>query len=158
MANLGFKMEVSDSVIINRAMCMQELAISKTIKVGCVIQGIRKRVSCEGGAEYEYFGGCNIEINTSKVYHAEMIALVDCIMYRFYPIRLFVTSVSKEEDTYLCGDCRQQLLEINKNCEIIVLNPDGSLKGSKLLWELLPKHKNVDEKNNRYHQLLFGGN
>lgn len=155
MVRLGLPRIQEDSIIIHRVNVEKDLAISKKTKVGCVIEGVRQTPTRD--KEYEYFGGSNIELSTTYVYHAEMIALTDCIMHRFYPIKLFVSSQSKEENVFLCGDCRQQLLEVNKNCEIFVLNPDGTVKGNLLVWQLLPKHKNVDEKNDYFYKLLYGG-
>lgn len=156
MVNLFLGPEpIMESVIVARVQTEKELAIAKEVTVGCVIEGIRRGVTVSH--EYQYFGGSNIELSTTYVYHAEMIALIDCILHRFYPRRLFVSSQSKEEKTFLCGDCRQQLLEINSDCEVIVLNPDGTRKNKTQLTvsELLPRHKNVKEKN-RYYQGLCG--
>lgn len=155
MVNLGFHKEIEESVIVARVATEKELAIAKDVKVGCVIEGMRRGTTRPH--EYEYFGGSNIELSTTYVYHAEMIALTDCILHRYYPMRMFVSSQSKEEKTFLCGDCRQQLLEINMNCEVIVLNPDGIRKNKTqmVVSELLPRHKIVKDKN-KYYQGLCG--
>lgn len=156
MVNLGFHQLIEESVIVARVQTEKELAIAEKVKVGCVTEGVRKGSVVEQN-QYEYFGGSNIELSTTYVYHAEMIALTDCILHRYYPMRLFVSSQSKEEKTFLCGDCRQQLLEINMNCEVIVINPDGTRKNKTGLTvsELLPRHKNVRQKN-KYYQGLCG--
>lgn len=155
MVNLGFHQEIEESVIVARVQAEQELAIAEKVKVGCVIEGIRRGVTVPH--EYEYFGGSNIELSTTYVYHAEAIALTDCILHRYYPRRLFVSSQTKEEKTFLCGDCRQQLLEIHMNCEVIVLNPDGTRKNKTIITvgDLLPRHKNVRDKN-KYYRALCG--
>lgn len=154
MVRLGFPEQANDGWIFLRCETEQGLAVSEKVKVGCVIEGV-KPASRGSIREYdiEYFGGANIELSKTYVYHAEMIALIDCIMCRYYPRKLFVTSQSKEEDVFLCGDCRQQLLEINADCEVIVFNPDGTRKGSMLVKDLLPKHKDVEEKNEKYWKL-----
>lgn len=153
MANLCLKGPVQESVIFGKVQNEQELAIAEKVKVGCVIEGWRKGIT---HMETEYFGGANIELSKTYVYHAEMVALTDCIMNRYWPVRLYVSSQSMDEDTFLCGDCRQQLLEVNSNCVVIVFNPDGTRKGMFPVSKLLPKHKDVTEKNKKYYELLYG--
>lgn len=154
---LGFGQRIEESIISHRCRCMQEMAIAKDTKVGCVIEGWRQQSPAKMGEDIEYFGGHNIELSTTYTYHAEMLALLDCIMWDYLPIRLYVTSVSEKEKTILCGDCRQQLLEVNKNCEIIVFNPDGSRKTKKpvKVSSLLPYHKNVNLKNKFYYERVL---
>ncbi|MDE1868215.1 MAG: hypothetical protein KGI08_10970 [Thaumarchaeota archaeon] len=147
---------VEESLITFRVEREKELALSKEVKVGCVIEGWKKAKAGTIYETYEYFGSANIEISSSFVYHAEMIALTDCIMHRFYPIRIFVSSQSKEENVLLCGSCRQLLLEVNSDCEVIVLNPDGTRKHNETITvhDTIPNHKDVIDKNQKFLELL----
>lgn len=146
---------LDDKIIAAKCEDMKELAISEKVKVGCIIEGWRFAWD-NNLSEFRYFGGSNIEISKSYTYHAEMVALTECIMNRFLPVRIFVTSQSRAERMFLCGECRQQLLEISRNCEVIVLNPDGSRKSFDKITvsSLLPFHKNVQEKNRRFFTIL----
>lgn len=50
--------------------------------------------------------------------------------------------------------CRQTLLEINQDLEIILVNPDETIKAHRFLSEVLPYHKDVTEKNDKWLNLL----
>ena len=125
---------------------MKRLAISSKKQVGCVLIGI------DNDKKKHYFGGANLETSISFTTHAEVIALHDCLLHKCYPVHLFVTSSSKREKVFLCGACRQQYLEVNQTCLITIFDPDGKIKGTKSIIEVLPYHKNVNEKNCRLYQ------
>ena len=75
------------------------------------------------------FAGCNIEIATSRVIHAELVALCKAISEGFTKIEsVHVTSTHKEQQAALCGYCRQDLMYINPEAMIYVYNPDKTLK------------------------------
>lgn len=136
------------SGIFSHCLDMQNLAITTKVKVGAVVEGIN------GRGEIGYFGGSNMETSISFTTHAEVIALQDCIMHRYYPIKIYVTSQSTDENVFLCGACRQQLHEINRRMEVVVFNPDGTVKGDKYLYSLLPDAKEVSEKNKMFSEKL----
>jgi cytidine deaminase len=104
---------------------MQEMALipyDKKTKVGSVITGQ------DYNYKQKFFGGCNIKISESHVYHAEIIALLNCLSENYRPIHVFVTSRSIEENIHCCLDCRGRLLECNPQMIITVFNPDGTIK------------------------------
>ncbi len=126
----------------------QSLAISEKIKVGAVVIGIKP-----DSGEFGYFAGANMETSISFTTHGEVIALQDCLMHRYYPIEIYVTSMSDSENVFLCGTCRQQFLEVNENCMVSVFNPDGTVKNSHKLRDLIPFHKNVAKKNTKFLEM-----
>lgn len=127
---------------------IQSYAIAKEKKVGCVVYG-RNSVMVEG-----FFGGVNIEISSSDVIHAERMALMDCLSQRFYPEIIFVTSGRTDgKPTFLCGNCRQLLSEINEECLIVIFDPKGKVKGKKKLNQVFPYHKDSTKKNVKFREM-----
>lgn len=110
----------------NRAMAF----LSKK-KIGSCIAGLGDDMDMP-----KLFSGFNIELSYSHVYHAEEIALINCLLDACRPIIVFVTSKSFEETVALCGDCRQKLLNANKDIRVVVFNPDGCIKIDSQVSEL----------------------
>src|ERR1041385_1413553 len=70
------------------------------------------------------FGGCNIELATSKVYHAEEVALSKAISEGYpYILECWITSLSEQQRAAMCGYCLQHYAYANPDCRIVVLNP-----------------------------------
>lgn len=74
------------------------------------------------------FGGFNIELSISYVYHAEEMAMLNCLYAGLKPDIVFCTSKSKDERIAMCGNCRQKLLDANPDCKFIIFDPDGKIK------------------------------
>lgn len=75
------------------------------------------------------WGGCNIEIATSRVIHAELVALCKAISMGYTKIEsVHVTSDHKDQQAALCGYCRQDFMYINPDTMIYVYNPDKTEK------------------------------
>ena len=107
-----------------RVKLMQKHALipaGKKTRVGAVVLGI--------GKQYEaFFNGCNIQISTSHIYHAEVVALLACLADNFKPVEVFVSSRSKDENIHCCLDCRARLIESNPDIKYTIFNPDGTVK------------------------------
>lgn len=130
---------------------LQRKGIGK-IQVGCVVEAM----SYDDDCLYE-FHGCNIHVSDSfGDTHAERMAIDLALKARCYPITVYVTSTSMEEDVLLCGSCRHYISEINENCTIVIFNPDGSIKRVSNVKESYPAHKDVADKNKRFFQLCGG--
>ena len=91
-------------------------------KVGAVALAFKKN------GEAELFGGFNVELSISYVYHAEECAMMHCIYKGYKPEIIFCTSKSKEERIAMCGNCRQKLLDANPECHFVIFDPDGEIK------------------------------
>lgn len=76
-----------------------------------------------------YYGGCNIELSTSRVFHAETVALTNAISdgYRKF-IGIVVSSKSRKQKAALCGYCRQDYMYADPNIPIYILEPNGDIK------------------------------
>lgn len=81
-----------------------------------------------GDEEPVLFGGFNIELSISYVYHAEEMAMLNCLYAGMKPEIVFCTSKSKEERIAMCGNCRQKLLDANPDCKFVIFDPDGLFK------------------------------
>jgi cytidine deaminase len=92
-------------------------------KIGACIAGLSKE-----GYTPKLFYGFNIELSFTHCYHAEEVAMINCLSDGHRPIIIFVTSKSFEEMIALCGDCRQKLMNANRDIRVVVFNPDGSIK------------------------------
>src|ERR1041384_4543828 len=69
------------------------------------------------------FGGCNIELATSCVIHAERVALIKAISDGCINIdSVHVTSSNPEQRAALCGYCRQDFMYVNPDTMIYVYN------------------------------------
>jgi len=118
-------LSADDQYAVNQ--CLDALNYSQAnisgYKVGSAIVALN-----ENGA-FGIFDGCNIELATSKVWHAEEVALVKAISAGYRNIlKCFVTSTGEQQCAACCGYCMQHLMYANPDCEIIVVNPDGSVK------------------------------
>lgn len=125
------------------------------IKVGCAVEAYEYR----DGFDYSFFFyGCNIHVSDSfGDTHAERMAIDLALKENCYPITVYVTSTSDDEQVALCGSCRHYISEINENCNIVVFNPDGSIKIVTTIKEIYPNHKNVGEKNQQFFEMCLTG-
>jgi len=74
------------------------------------------------------FGGCNIELATSKVWHAEEVALTKAISEGYIkPIECYITAKNKQQRAAMCGYCMQHFCYANLDCKIFVVDLDGSV-------------------------------
>lgn len=114
-------------------MSPEKLALLMLDKSQCAISGHRVgavvRAINPVNGDSEYFGGCNIELATSKVWHAEETALIKAIVAGFVkPVECYVTSTNTDQRAAMCGYCMQHFMYANPDCEIVVVNMDGSVK------------------------------
>ena len=110
-------------IIWNKTKGIQELAkapITGT-KVGACVVGFEEE-------QPMIYPGFNIELSISYVYHAEEVAMIECIRDNIKPEIVFCTSKSKEERIAMCGNCRQKLLDANPECHFVIFDPDGEIK------------------------------
>ncbi len=132
---------------------LQKKAIGK-IKVGCVVEAYEFRDN--QSHTFEFFG-CNIHVSDSfGDTHAERMAIDLALQARCYPITIYVTSTSSDEKVLLCGSCRHYISEINENCNIVIFNPDGTIKDVSSIKESYPHHKDVKRKNKKFFELCGG--
>lgn len=86
-------------------------------------------VIATNGKDWDVFEGCNIEYSTGNGFHAEIVAMNHAILKGYSMIQsIFATSSSKEEIITLCGICRQFAIWVNKEMDIYIINPDGTIK------------------------------
>lgn len=75
------------------------------------------------------FTGCNIELATSVVYHAERVALTKAVSEGYpYILCCIVTSLNDDQQAAMCGSCMQDFMYANPNCGIVVVKPTGEIK------------------------------
>lgn len=136
-------------------MCKSEQKKSNAkVKVGCVVEALEYRN--DGTVPIFHFKGCNIHVSDSfGDTHAERMAIDNSLKERCYPVAIFVTSQSNEEKVMLCGSCRHYISEINENCNIIIFNPDGTIKEVTTVKDVYPFHKSVAAKNKRFFELCL---
>ncbi len=121
------------------------------ISVGAVCHA-RKMINDE--EVDRYWSGANLHISDSFAdVHAEQLAVNLALLERFYPIEIFVTSKHEKENVTMCGSCRHYVSEINRNCSIIVFNPDGTRKSINLLSDVYPFSKDTVKKNQKFKEL-----
>lgn len=153
------KIEIIRESITNHKI-FEEIKISQgkakgKIKVGCAVEAYEYR---DGMERSFFFYGSNIHVSDSfGDTHAERMAIDLALKETCYPITVYVTSTSKDEKVTLCGSCRHYISEINENCNVVVFNPDGSLKFVTTIKEIYPNHKNVEEKNQRFFEMCLRG-
>jgi cytidine deaminase len=127
--------------IIKDALMWKEKAYAphSNIKVGAVA------VAEDDEGNTHSFPTCNFEISKTIREHAEKQAIRTAWMMGMRKIKaIYVTSQTLEEDNYLCPECRAYIAKLkNPNIKIIVINPDGTIKGTKLFSELLPNWNEV---------------
>lgn len=75
-------------------------------------------------------GAANIELSTSAVYHAEVLALLKAIGAGYTrPLSVYVTSTNpKKAAAAMCGICRQHYMWANPDCEIFVVDTEANLR------------------------------
>jgi cytidine deaminase len=101
-------------------------------KVGAVL------VAQNSKGEHRIFTGCNIELATSKVWHAEEVALSKAISEGWRkPVRIYITSTNVTQRAAMCGYCMQHFMYSNPDCEIIVVDLDANI-----LFETTVKERN----------------
>lgn len=84
------------------------------------------------------FQGCNIEVSTSFVVHAERVALLKAISEGYIePLELHLIANNEESCAALCGYCRQDYMYVNPNLSIYVYHPNGKLKLATILCDLM---------------------
>lgn len=134
---------------------LQKKGLGK-IQVGCVVEAYDMNSEYGGACSYLFYG-CNIHVSDSfGDTHAERMAIDLALKARCFPITIYVTSNSKDENVLLCGSCRHYISEINENCNVIVFNPDGTIKHASTIKDSYPNHKNVKSKNQRFFELCGG--
>ena len=133
---------------------IQQRAQGKT-KVASAVEAYEYR----DGMPYSiFFYGCNIHVSDSfGDTHAERMAIDHALKEYCYPVSVYVTSTSEDEKVMLCASCRHYISEINENCNIIVFNPDGTIKQTSTIMEMYPFSKDVKEKNQRFFERYFKG-
>ena len=143
-------MKKSPEEVFEMCKSEQQKGIGK-IKVGAVCHGMK----FIGAKVYQkYFSGANVHVSDSFAdVHAEQMVVNLALLERYYPVEVFVTSTSKEEDVMMCGTCRHYLNEINSACTVVVFNPDGSIKKINFLSAIYPYSKDVFEKNMKFRSL-----
>ena len=142
--------------LFNDCVKMQNNAIGK-IQVGCVLEAMDYSDDVYIGGSTFLFYGANLHISDSFAdIHAEQLAINLAILKKCYPITIYVTSTSKDEDVFLCGQCRQYICEVNENCNVVIFNPDGSVKRIGTISEYFPYHKDVKNKNQKFYELCGG--
>jgi len=127
------------------------------VKVGCVV--VANEYRSDGRVCGFKFFGCNIHVSDSfGDTHAERMAIDLAIKSKCFPISVYVTSMSVQENVALCGSCRHYISEINENCNIIIFNPDGSIKKVTTVKDVYPFAKKVRWKNKGFFQYCGGKN
>lgn len=133
----------------------EQLKSNVKIKVGCIVEAIEFRD--DGSTPIFDFHGCNIHISGSfGDTHAERMAIDLALKERCYPITVYVTSTSIDENVLLCGSCRHYISEINENCNIVVFNPNGTIKEVSTIKDAYPNHKDVKKKNQMFFEYCVG--
>lgn len=145
---------ITNNGIFDQCVLAQKKATGK-IQVGCGVEAYEYR----NGSPYSFlFYGCNIHVSDSfGDTHAERMAIDNALKENCYPISIFVTSTSINEKVLLCGSCRHYISEINENCNIIIFDPDGTVKEISTIKEVYPHHKDVKEKNQRFFKKCLNG-
>jgi cytidine deaminase len=110
----------------------RDTAFQKMDYSQCGISGVKVGAAVVSRCKFNsigIFGGCNLEIATSRVLHAELVALANSLSSGFTKIdSVHVTSVNVEQRAALCGYCRQDFMYINPDIMIYVYHADRSLK------------------------------
>ena len=124
-------------------------AISKKKQVGAVVMAWDNSLR-----DFRFFSGSNLWFSESYAAdHAEQFAVKKALFARCYPLRIYVSSGGTDGDAiFLCGLCKEFVSSINRDCEIIVVDPDGGVKGRQILSEEF-KSKNFKNKNDYFKEL-----
>lgn len=148
------KESITNHKIFEEIKIAQSKAKAK-VQVGCAVEAYEYR----GQFDYSFFFyGCNIHVSDSfGDTHAERMAIDLALKETCYPITVYVTSTTEDEKVALCGSCRHYISEINENCNIVIFNPDGSIKIVSTIKEMYPSHKDVEEKNQKFFEMCLKG-
>lgn len=121
--------EIITKIAIEYALDAQKMAHTGVsgVKIGaCVIASKIKNPTID---DFHLFPGNNIEIASSRGYHAESVALVKAISDGYPYIHACVVTGSDDgHRAAMCGYCMQDFLYCAPDCDIIVAKPDGSIK------------------------------
>lgn len=94
------------------------------VKVGAAVIAFNKEKNL-----CDIFSGCNIELASSRGFHAESVALSKAISEGFPVIGgCVVTGSDDNHMAAMCGYCMQDFLYANPDCEVLVARMDGSIK------------------------------
>ena len=124
-------------------------AISKKKQVGAIVMGWDSIIQ-----SFRFFSGSNFWFSESyAAEHAEQFAVKKSLFARCYPLRIYVSSSTNDgKPVFLCGLCKEFVSSINSKCEIIVIRPNGTIKGRQILSEKF-ESKSFEEKNNFFMKL-----
>lgn len=112
---------------------MAKLAIAQLDYAQCKISGHRVGCALEAqrpNGSQKDFRASNIELSTSAVYHAEVLALLHAINAGYTkPLAVYVTSTNpKKAAAAMCGICRQHYMWANPECEVFVVDTEANLR------------------------------
>ena len=117
--------------MVHRTMRYAQCAVSG-VRVGAVV------VACNKEGKIKLFSGCNIELSYATGFHAERVALLKALSEGYMNIiSVVVTSNNEAYNAALCGYCRQDFMYVNPHCQILVLNPDKTVKINTTVIETL---------------------
>ena len=110
------------------------LAVDQLTYAQCSISGHRVGAALraerpDDGAK-NILGASNIELSTSAVYHAEVMALLHSINLGYtMPLEVYVTFTDpKRGIAAMCGICRQHFMWANPGCEVFVVDTEANLR------------------------------
>lgn len=90
------------------------------------------------GADFKTFMGCNIELSTSTVFHAERVALIKAISEGYIcPLEIHLIANNEDSCMPLCGYCRQDYMYLNPDLGIVVYHVNGTIKYNVKLVDLM---------------------
>ena len=103
---------------------------------------------------FRFFSGSNFWFSESfAAEHAEQFAIKKALFARCYPIRIYVSSDTNDEPPqFLCGLCKEFTSSVNCDCKVIVISPNGTIKGRQILSEKF-ESKNFEKKNEFFRKL-----
>lgn len=101
---------------------MVELAFAMLDKAQVGISGYRNGCALlaqRSDGLHKLFGGCNIEVSTSLIIHAERLALFKAISEGYTkPVRIVLAAMKGARPVPMCSYCRQDYMYVNP--ELIV--------------------------------------
>ena len=117
------------TIVAEKALSKSQAGISGC-KNACALLAKNK----EG--EYAVFDGCNIELSTSTVIHAERLALFGAISKGFTMPIAIVMAIKDDKVAPscgyiapMCGYCRQDYMYVNPNLKVYTLEENHKLHG-----------------------------
>ena len=130
-----------------RTLTVKEYAIERCLEARNKAVLIKSSSTKVGACAYTKLGflfeGYNIQNKCHKSYHAEEIAILNCILQSMNPKGLqgIIVSFSKNDIkrlTFCCGHCRQVLWEYTRNPNLLITEIDlmGSIVKEMKLGEL----------------------